>query len=207
MGLKILVRTHQGHNHIDRNFGSGSPQIIIDDFGECPNSLDVPPVITLLQTSDREKLFEIRPDLDEREMEGDLKRPLKGYGKFLLRWNIRDDKDHSNVLRLFETLATSMAIMISKDLYKESRANTQHAHGSGDDALSAMSISDGQIEDQQSSSEEEVDDDDDNDSQQCEDSGGLAKDYWIAHSKSHISIRNEHLQSKNATRRRDQIPA
>jgi hypothetical protein len=55
---------------------------------------------------------------------------------------VRDNRDYSNLLYLFKTLATSIAIIILKDLFKESRVNILYTISSENKALSSILILD-----------------------------------------------------------------
>jgi len=143
LGLSVLVRYYRGTEFVEKLLGKGRPQVIIEDYGSDDTMRHAAPSIVLFQTSDREKLFEFKPDLDDRSVEGDLKRPLQGYGSFILQWNAESTRDHENLFKKFKNLAVTMAILISKDLRYVSRANLQPSVFLDTDSDSEISIPDG----------------------------------------------------------------
>lgn len=142
MGLTVIVTTQEGTHLKTTMFGRGGPKVIIEDHASSPGMRHMAPSITMLQIPDKEELFVFKSEVDEHEMQGDLKHPLEGYGSFLLQWHSGNAKNRRNVLRLFEILCTSMAILICRDLDQVSRANLLLDQPRESGSISDMSLPD-----------------------------------------------------------------
>lgn len=77
LGLTVRVRCVRDTEIVEEQLGRDPAQVIIDDYGSDDTMRSAAPSIVLFQTSDREKLIEFHPELDEWSIRGDLKRPLQ----------------------------------------------------------------------------------------------------------------------------------
>jgi hypothetical protein len=123
MGMTVLVKSYLDGNIKEVFFGTGSEQIIINDRSNSRGDMQVPS-ITLLEASNGERLFTIKPDLDEPPLEGLYKVPVKGYGRVAFEFKL---SGHPNIVLLISQLvhlSTAMALRLCENVVMESRANS-----------------------------------------------------------------------------------
>lgn len=99
--------------------GTESPNVsqLITTDCVCHDTMrSAAPSIVLFQTSDREKLIKFHPELVQRSIRRDLKRPLQGHGRVILEQTAESARSHTNIFRQCETSAVTMAILVAKDL-------------------------------------------------------------------------------------------
>lgn len=85
--------------------GAESPNVsqLITTDCVCHDTMrSAAPSIVLFQTSDREKLIKFHPELVQRSIRRDLKRPLQGHGRVILEQTAESARSHTNLFRQCE---------------------------------------------------------------------------------------------------------
>jgi hypothetical protein len=110
LGLSVLFKNHSSDETKVYRFGSSTEEIVIDI------NLNQHPSITLLSTSDKGKLFTMKPEPDEEEIDATFKGPARGYGNRIFDKILGFEDGREKVSNEMALIATAFAICISRHL-------------------------------------------------------------------------------------------
>jgi hypothetical protein len=123
LGLSVLVRLHSNGKFVEYRFSSSEVIIIdvrLDELSFSPSSEHIWTMdssITLLSSSDKEKLFKMVADPDENKIDATFKRLAYRYGSDIVNRNLPLQDGREKVAAEIEVIVTAFAICILRALY------------------------------------------------------------------------------------------
>lgn len=127
LGLTVLVRIWRDGTVFEKKFGTDCEQVFI-----LVKSSTLQPSVTMMETSSKEEIIKLCPDIDESPIEGIVKRPAKGFGREWLQPIWSWDGSHA-VLEEMKLVSCAIAMIIAENIYMAFGTEMSHMYDESDD--------------------------------------------------------------------------
>lgn len=123
LGLTVLVKLYRGDRQQQYRFGEGPEQVIIDVrsqyeyLSERGKPLSRYHTVTLLSTTDGSRLFALKAEPDDEDINAACKGPLRGYCKRVLLQAVGYKLMSEALIKELSLVATAFAMLIARHLH------------------------------------------------------------------------------------------